>query len=294
MLSILIPTYHYNVYPLAQELEKQALHSQIEFELICLDDGSFSNHNEENQRINALSHCKFVERKSNLGRTATRHELAELANYEWLLFMDADTFPKQHDFLLKLTQELSEHVDLVFGGIAYRSERPDSNTILRWHYGRMRECKPVSQRIRSPYTSVISGGFAIRKALFLKVNQDLLQNAYGLDILFTSRLGSLNSVVKHIDNPVIHLGLEQNDDYLQKSKKALETLSRLRSEKLISWNTTSLLKVHSILYTLGIAKIIGKLIKKYERRIERNLTGENPNLFVFDLYRLGYFCSIDF
>ena len=46
MLSILIPTFNYNALPLAKILESQALKLGIVFELICMDDGSFSNKND--------------------------------------------------------------------------------------------------------------------------------------------------------------------------------------------------------------------------------------------------------
>ena len=55
MLSILIPTYNYNALPLAEILEQQTLKLGIVFELICIDDGSFSEHNKQNQKINTLT-----------------------------------------------------------------------------------------------------------------------------------------------------------------------------------------------------------------------------------------------
>ena len=42
MISILIPCYDYNAYPLESKLEKQALILNINFEIICIDDASFS------------------------------------------------------------------------------------------------------------------------------------------------------------------------------------------------------------------------------------------------------------
>lgn len=62
MLSILIPTYKYNTYPLVQELESQALKAIIPFEMICFDDGSFSVLKKENQKINTLINCCFIEK----------------------------------------------------------------------------------------------------------------------------------------------------------------------------------------------------------------------------------------
>ena len=42
MLSILIPTYNYDITHLVYELHKQASEAEIDFEIICLDDGSKS------------------------------------------------------------------------------------------------------------------------------------------------------------------------------------------------------------------------------------------------------------
>ena len=55
MISILIPCYDFNAYPLVNILEKQALMLNINYEIICIDDGSFSSKNEINQKINLLT-----------------------------------------------------------------------------------------------------------------------------------------------------------------------------------------------------------------------------------------------
>ena len=47
MISILIPCFNYNAYPLVSAIEKQALMLNINFEIICIDDGSFSTKNED-------------------------------------------------------------------------------------------------------------------------------------------------------------------------------------------------------------------------------------------------------
>jgi len=292
MLSILVPTYHYNVYPLALELEQQALALGINFEIIFLDDGSFSHFNNENQKINALTNCKFIESKKNYGRTTTRQQLAEMAQYSWLLFLDADTFPTHKNFIKRIIDELKPEIDIIFGGIIYEKSRPDFNKILRWHYGTQRESKSVIKREKSPYASIISGSFVIKKDLFIKANEPLLQNTYGLDILFTEQLKQLNTKVIHIDNPVYHLGLESNEDYLIKSKKALETLYKLKKQNLIGSSSTQLLRTYRILKVIGVASAFGKILKRKEQKIEKNLISESPNLFLFDLYRLGYFCRI--
>ena len=63
MISILIPCYDYNALKLVENIEKQALLLNIIFEIICIDDGSFSLKNEDNQKINSLVNAKFYEAK---------------------------------------------------------------------------------------------------------------------------------------------------------------------------------------------------------------------------------------
>jgi glycosyltransferase involved in cell wall biosynthesis len=66
MLSILIPIYNYNAYPLVKELHSQCLEATIDFEILCRDDFS-SKYLQENQEINTLENCRF-RNETNLGR----------------------------------------------------------------------------------------------------------------------------------------------------------------------------------------------------------------------------------
>ena len=123
MISILIPTYNYNVLPLAKNLVNRAKKQGLIFELICMDDGSNSVENKSNNDINSLPNSKFIERKTNLGRTATRQALAKEAKYDWLLFLDADITPKNDAFISQYTAFVSEPYDAIFGGFAYNPEK---------------------------------------------------------------------------------------------------------------------------------------------------------------------------
>ena len=58
MLSILIPTYNYNVVPFVMELRKQCLECNIIFEILVFDDGS-KLFLDENQKINSFENCRF-------------------------------------------------------------------------------------------------------------------------------------------------------------------------------------------------------------------------------------------
>ena len=80
MISILIPCFDYNAYPLVSILEKQALMLKIDFEIICIDDGSFSSKNDLNQKINLLTNSKFIELKKILEELTTDYYLQKNLN----------------------------------------------------------------------------------------------------------------------------------------------------------------------------------------------------------------------
>ena len=119
MISILIPCYNFNAYPLVLSLEKQALLLDVSFEIICSDDGSFSLKNEENQKINLLTNSKFIELKKNIGRVQNRIFLAEKAQYEWIIFLDVDSEPKKNDYLKKYISQIGRS-DFIFGGNEFK------------------------------------------------------------------------------------------------------------------------------------------------------------------------------
>jgi glycosyltransferase involved in cell wall biosynthesis len=292
MLSILIPTYHYNAYPLAELLEKQALEANFVFELICVDDGSFSHLNQENQKINNLTNCKFIEARKNVGRSASRKFLAEQAQYQWLLFIDVDVMPKNSDFLIRYLEEIKNNHEAIFGGFAYLESSYEPKKSLRFTFGKQREEVDAYIRNNTPYKVIISANFMIKKSIYLELIKQHTENSYGMDYLLGSLLKNHQVEVYHINNEVIHFGLDENPEFLKKTEQAMKTLHYFYSNKQLSKNDISILKAYDILKTFYLQLLFGKFMSFFNPQIIKNLTQENPNLFLFDLYRLGYFCRI--
>ena len=165
MLSILIPTYNYNVYPLVTELKNQADALGIDYEILVQDDGS-SSYLEENRKIYDLANCSFLENKENLGRSKVRNLLSTQAKFNWLLFLDSDTFPKNSDYILKYIQNISSKTGIIYGGIEYQNEEPEKIRILRWVYGKEREALSVNKRNKNKYLSFLTLNFLINKNVF--------------------------------------------------------------------------------------------------------------------------------
>lgn len=290
MISILIPCYNYNAYDLVFRLEKECLTLGIIFEIISIDDASFSTLNEVNQKINMLTNCKFFESKKNIGIVANRQLLSQKAQYKWLLYIDVDVKPLNDNFIKVYVNEIKKGFEVVFGGFNYKNI--ESNN-LRYLFGKSREDVQSVIRNKNPYKYIISSNFLVKKVIFDKINKNININGYGMDYFFGALLKENLVSINHIDNEVTHYGLDDNSKFLAKTKEALENLHYLNTNKLINKNDITILKYYRLFNFFGLKKIISKLINIFSKSIESNLKGSNPNLFVFDLYRLSYLCSLN-
>jgi glycosyltransferase involved in cell wall biosynthesis len=292
MLSILIPTYHYNVYPLVTELHKQCLDCGIEFEILCQDDTSNSNWNIENQKIDSLNNCFFFINNSNLGRGENINSLAKKSKFEWLLIMDCDTFPTQNNFIQKYC-EVIPNTSVVFGGIQYENKKPSKEQLLRWVYGNKRESISVDSRNEKPNLRAFTSNLLIKKEIFLQYPFDATITNYGYeDLCFLSVLKTKNIKVSHIDNPTFHLNLETSILFLEKTRTAIENLVYIINSSKFPDIESKINSVYSILKKLRLVPITTFIFKNTESMIIANLLSKKPSLFLFDLYKLGYYCKI--
>jgi hypothetical protein len=292
MLSILIPVYNYNVYPLVSELHKQCLECGINFEILCQDDAS-DQIKPDNQRINSIENCDFSKNKSNLGRGKNINFLAEKAQFEWLLIMDCDTFPTKNNFIEDYILQINKVGKVVFGGIEYKKEKPANDQLLRWFYGNARESLSVEKRNSNPNENALTSNLLIQKKAFISNPFKESITKYGYeDLVFLSDLKKKGIIVKHIHNPTYHLGLETSQQFLEKTKIALENLKLITETTSLDHSESKLLKVSNMLKRLYLASFISFLFKTTETKIEDNLLSKKPSLVLFDFYKLGYYCSL--
>jgi hypothetical protein len=268
------------------------LESKIHFEILCQDDAS-NEFLDENQKINTLENCNFSGNNLNLGRGTNINLLAEKAKFEWLLIMDCDTFPTQNDFIQNYILKINEAEKVVFGGIEYKKEKPANDQLLRWFYGIARESLSVEKRNTNPNGNALTSNILIKKNVFLSNKFDESITKYGYeDLVFLSDLKKKGIVVKHIDNPTYHLGLETSKQFLKKTKTALENLKKLTATTSLNSSESKILKTYVLLEKMHLTDLISFLFKKNEPNMVGNLLSKKPSLLLFDLYKLGYFCSI--
>jgi len=277
------------VLPLVEKLCEELEEMDVVCEILVGDDAS-PQPPKAHMVLKNMPQVSFLISEKNRGRTGMRQWLSEKAQYEHLLFMDADVLPKNEHFISAFLKETSNQV--VFGGIEYLDTPPAKEQMLRWKYGRSRETMTAVKRQDQPYLTVNSGCFMIHRALFLKTNQLLQMNKYGLDNYFKELLRKANATVRHIDNPVYHLGLESNAQFLKKSLEAVNTTVYLERENLLGDGVRPLQKSYLKLSKWRLTGLFASFISLMKNRMERNFKSGNPNLFWFDLYRLQYYIQL--
>ena len=286
MLSILIPTFNDDITPLVERLWYEIERIETPIEIIIGDD-----HSTREASLNAfqnLDSVVFFRNSENLGRTATRDLLARKARYNTLLFLDADVLPAQRDFIKKYLSAIGKS-QVVFGGVQYTKEKPEQAMLLRWVYGKEREAKLAQERQRNPYY-IISQNLMIDKDVFLAVNAPEIKR-YGWDNVFSFQLYRQGITVHHIDNAVIHLGLEPCDSYLSKVQQAMSTLVWAEKNDMISENFTSIQKFYNSLKTFGLAGLLRISLTLWLPIMRAQLASKFPSVRVLDLYKFYYFST---
>lgn len=292
MLSILIPVYNYKVSSLVETLYNQALESNVIFEIICLDDCS-QHFLSENQKINQFQNCNYSVLEQNIGRSAIRNLLAKKASFENLLFLDADTFPVNQNFLSTYILQINQTEKVVYGGILYESKKPENDRLLRWFYGTEREALSTADRSKNPYISFLTLNFLISKSVFKKVTfNENIPNLRHEDTLFSFELKQNQIEIIHIENPVLHLGIENSETFLRKSEEAVVGLKNLVDSNLISSDYVKLSHYYQIIKKYYLQSVIAFGFKISKPLFLKQLLSKKPSLLLFDLYRLGYYCTL--
>ena len=293
MLSILIPAYNYNITKLVRELHRQATESMADFEIIVMEDGS-TLYLDENAQVAALLGCRYVRLERNVGRSAIRNRLADEARYGHLLFLDCDAEVMSPDYVRNYLAFRNDEC-VVVGGTAYDGQEHDPRYSLRLKYGREREARSARERGRMRYKVFTTFNFMVSKSIFNRIRFDESICGYGYeDAVFAHRVAELGYDVLHIDNPLIHAGLDENEVFLQKAETGVRNLYALSRTGRYPYlqHESHLLHTFVRLQRWGAHRLCGWLYLCLRPAMRRNLLSSAPSLRVFDLYKLLYLCRL--
>ncbi len=288
MLSILIPIYNKNVVKLVETLVKQCHKSKIAFEILCFDDKSRKNIREKNEAVNFLFGVNYVNLSENMGRAKIRNRLGKMARFDNMIFLDCDSRLPNAKFIKRYLDYIDKE-QITCGGTIYSKKEPKSiKRKLHWKYGSTREALPAKKRNRRPFQDFHSNNFMMHKKIFKRISFDESISLYGYeDTLFAEEVTKAGYRIFHIDNPVIHMGIENTEIFLDKTKKAIHNLISLYKVKKIKH--TRLIRFYLRLHRLGIDSFVHSFLKKKEENILTNLHSSSPSIFQLNLWKLKLF-----
>jgi hypothetical protein len=202
--------------------------------------------------------------------------------------MDGDVAIVENNFIQNYLNALTNK-NVVVGGHQYSPLPPiQQNKYLHWLYGSNIEVSPINERIKNPYLSFKTVCFATQKSTFNLIKFDENIEGYGHeDTFFGLSLNKLSIPIVHIQNPVLHLGLDDNDNFLSKQKQAVFNLKALYCTSIYKQelaNSSNLIYWSKLLIPLFLLKLI-------EPTIQKNLLGSNPNLTFLQLQKLIWWKS---
>lgn len=235
--------------------------------------------------------CRLLKRERNSGRAAIRNALADNAEGQYLLFIDADAMPAEPTFVADYIEKIGQ-ADVVCGTVMSPEECPSAEVSLRWVYDHTSMPRFVAkERRKKPYDSFSSFCFMIRRDVFLQIRFDEDFNGYGYeDTLFGSALKVAGAIIAHYDIGCFHLGLEPNAVFMRKVEASNQTLLS-HAEKI--GEASSLLRMTKIMQRLGLLRFGNWLFNRCGADTRQNLIGGNPPSYeLLQGYKLIHLCHL--
>lgn len=293
-LSVLIPTYDCKCYTLVAELQQQLEAEDCNYEIIVADDGSRDQVTViANLRINELPHCRFIRRTTNTGRAAIKNFLAKEAQGQWLLYIDSDAKVDNPHYAQQLINAIRNagQTQVISGGLHHADTLPSPTVSLRHRYEKAADRhRSAAERSKRPYQHITPFNLCVRQDVMQSVTFDEQCREYGYeDTLFGVTLQQEGISITHIDNPLLHTGLETNAQFIAKTEAAMRTLHSLGNKMLPHSHVGQAVIILQHWHIKWLAALLFRIFRPLMRH---NLLGKKPNLTVFAMYKLGYLSTL--
>ena len=296
MLSILIPTYNMNCLCLITDLQKQCEELQaqygesFDYEILVADDASTDESIvNKNEMMEYLPNCEYIRMESNVGRVSLRNWLITNSHFDYVLFIDADAEVISDDFLL-MYWEARQQNSVIVGGIKTPTSAQRGHELRLKYELAAEQQRTLSYRLEYPYDFFSTFNVMFHRAVLEQVVFDERITEYGYeDAMMGVQLAQINVPVIHIDNPLLHTGINDNHSFLTNSEAALRMLNRLgapmtkKARVALTYN-----KVNK----MGIGALLRAFFRINKGWMRKNLLSHHPSLFIFNLYKLGYFATL--
>ena len=291
IISVLIPIFNFEVEALIERLVTEARNFPSEIEIICADDYSHSAIREANRDICKKHLVKYIELEKNYGRSKIRNFLAQQSHGKYLLFIDCDSAIPKEGFLARYLQ-YGLNNQVIYGGRIYDSKMPaDPQKRFHWKYGHQVEAPSFEKRKKMGHMAFQSNNFLAPKTLFTNLSFDEDIQGYGYEDLMLAQILVKNGFqIIHLDNPVVHIGLESQLDFLKKTENAIINLSKLhKSNKAIE---TRLTKFLDHVDNLGLMLPVNWFTPVFEKLFRTLLKLNDPPIWIFQGWKFCMYCNL--
>ena len=290
MLSVCIPVYNSKIDDLIKALHYQQKQVKNNVEIIVIDDASNEKFKLHNRKFfNYVD--KYVELPENVGRSRIRNMFLKYVSTPNMLFIDSDSCIDNSEYLKKYLKVLEKYKGkVIVGGSSYFEQKPDKNKILRWKYGREVESQKAERRNINPFVSFKTNNVLIPKEILKKTPFEEYVTGYGHeDTLMGFRLKKAGVGIVHIDNYVINKDLDTNEEFLAKSKEAVDSLFQILQivdgdkefiddVKLLAW-----VRKLYVMKLSGTAKGVLNILGPF---VEFALKKGIPSILLFNVFKL--------
>ena len=295
MISICIPVFNFDVTNLVTELHSQGVTAAIPFEILVMDDASVY-FKEKNRLLQSLPFVQYFELETNLGRSRIRNQMALKARYDYLLYLDCDTEVVSPNYIKNYLNYCYKEV-VCYGGISYAPTCPGPEYFLRWTIGVKRESINAYRRSRRPNQNFSTFNFLMDRDFFLKVSFNEQLVGYGHeDTLFSFDLFKHNVIVRHIENPLRHIGLENNELTLIKSREGIRnarTIVSLLNNDPLFIKSMPLLVWGRRMDRLHLKPLLAFCYRNIHKFMEVNLLHKYAWMPLFCFWKLSYYCFLE-
>lgn len=253
MITICIPIYNQDVNNLVDTIIAQCEKADIQFQVLCFDDCSNAAFKELNKDLSLKVNVNYTELSQNVGRAKIRNKMARLSRFDFMLFLDGDSGIEDDQFMQRYI-DLVYKQSVVYGGRIYQKEKPSKEYLLHWNYGKKVESLPLRKRTIKPYQSFLTNNFMVTAKVMHEFPFDEKIQSYGYeDLEWAQRLEEKKIFIHHIENPTVHLGLESNESFVNKTIKSIQNLAVLYRENKIS--SSRLINFHKKWKDFGLLRL---------------------------------------
>jgi glycosyltransferase involved in cell wall biosynthesis len=257
-LSVLIPFYKETPLKLLQALRTRMPEY---IEIIILDDGS-------NEAEITSDVADFIAQSplavvlitltENEGRARGRNRLTSAARAPYYLFLDADMYPGDSQFLDTWLAHIdSAHPAVTFGGFGVTQPDKSSEHAVHHALATHSDCLKAVVRSETPEKYVFTSNLLVHRDVFETEGFDPQFTGWGWEDVEWAMRVSKRFRITHIDNEALHLGLDTVESLLRKYEQSVPNFARVigkHPEIVRSYPSYKIAKTLSRLPLLGLIK----------------------------------------